>query len=133
MTDHDHDHDDDGEHDNDPMAPFMDIFREKMEELEPIARKMGLYVQSAGLTIAPPEQNPSGAPMPVLLAHFTIGDVAWSDRVQNAEQYSTEAQFRQIAVQSEKEKFEEMQRDLQARLSEGKELFDPIEDDEDGS
>lgn len=123
----------DGEHEDHEQAQAdLAFFREKMEVVEDVARKMGLYVRDAGMTVMP--DFASGGPRKAFVANFTVGDVAWSDRVQNPAQDATESEFRQLAAQAEREKFEEMKAEMERKLAEGKGIFDDREDagEEDG-
>lgn len=115
----------------DPMETYGEMFREKADELENAARKVGLYLRDAGLTMVP-NLHGDVAMEPALIANFTVGDQAWSDRVQNPEQNSTEAEFRKMAVEMEKDKFEETRAELERRLREGKDLLGS-DDDDDGT
>lgn len=125
----DHDDDSNGEH---PMAKYHELFTEKAEGLEEAGRKVGLYVRDVSIAMAP--SHPGADPAPVMVANFTIGDVAWSDRIQNYDQYTTEGEFRKLAVQMDKEKFEEMRIEMERKLKEGNPLdvFE-AEDEDDGA
>lgn len=106
----------------DPMDQFGELFREKADELENAARKVGLYIRDAGLTMIPTHDITSPL-APALVANFTVGDQAWGDRVQNPDKNSTEAEFRKMAVEMEKDKFEETKAELERRLREGKDIL----------
>lgn len=43
---------------------------------------------------------------------FNVGDLAWSDRVQNPQQEDVNAEFRELVQAEEERKFEEMQQRL---------------------
>lgn len=116
--------------DDEFIRKFDELFRSKIDGVEEAGRKVGLYVRDIGLSAAP---NPATMGIePVMVANFTVGDLAWSDRVQNAEQYTTEAEFRKMAVQTEKEKFEETKAELERRLREGEDLLGQEDDDDPG-
>lgn len=116
------------------MAQYEELFRSKVDDVETAGRRVGLYVRDIGLSMAPDfGRDDMGAPkvgfQPAMVANFTVGDAAWSDRVQNAEQYTTEAEFRKMAVQTEREKFEETKAELERRLREGKDILGGDDDD----
>lgn len=125
MSDANHNHTPDG--DDDFTRKFEDLFRSKVDDVEEAGRKTGLYVRDIGLSMAP---MPDGIE-PVMVANFTIGEVAWSDRVQNAEQYTTEAEFRKMSVQMDKDKFEETKAELERRLAAGEDPLAQEDDDDD--
>lgn len=118
------DPDDDHDPQQEMIEQYSEIFRAKADELEAAGRKVGLYIRDAGLTMIP---MPHGAPdmeiNPAMVVNFTVGDQAWSDRIQNPEQDSTETEFRKMAVEMEKDKFEETRADLERRLREGKNIL----------
>lgn len=123
-------------HDEGPEDPekilekYQELFRSKIEEVEDGARKVGLYMREGGMTLGPDFETQSL--QPVMVLNFSVGDVAWSDRVQNPAQDTTESEFKKMAVQMEKDKFEEMREEMERRLREGKGVFEEGEDDEEG-
>lgn len=112
----------------DPLEKYGEMFREKADALESAARKVGLYIRDAGLTMVPTPTDTGMEMRPVMIGNFSVGDQAWSDRVQNPEQDSTETEFRKMAVETEKEKFEETRAELERRMREGKDLLGGEED-----
>lgn len=127
MTEHDHNEHEDDDDKPSPEDVYGEIFREKADELEPVARRVGLYMRDAGLAMNP-IPNDDGTHGAAMIVNMTVGDAAWSDRVQNPEQDSTEAEFRKMAVEMEKDKFEETKAELERRLREGKDLLGGEED-----
>jgi hypothetical protein len=130
------DHDDDG-HDHDghghpDMSKYQELFRERADQVENAARKVGLYLQDAGMTMAPVPTDTGFEMQAVMVANFQVGDQAWSDRVQNWESYTTDAEFRKLAVQATGEKFEEMKAEMERKLREGKGIFEDPDEDDDG-
>lgn len=106
------------------------FFHEKAEAVENAARKIGLYVQDMGLAHAPRHGGPVDEELgdnPVMVGLFTIGDVAFSDRVLNPETDSIDKEFRQMTVVAEKEQFDDLRDSLEKRLKEGKGIFDEEE------
>jgi hypothetical protein len=123
MSDEHFDDDFHGPDKEDPrIKANLELFKEKMSDIEDIARRNGLYARDAGLAIAPDFE--SGSTRPVIVANFSVGDAAWSDRVQNPKQDTTESEFRQLAAQAERERFEEMKAEMERKLREGKGIFD---------
>lgn len=57
------------------------------EQIEDKARQMGLYYDSARAVMLPDGEL-------VLMVDFILGDVAFSDRVQNPQRYSTDTLLR---------------------------------------
>lgn len=113
---------------NDERNEKLDaLFREKVDQVENTARKIGLYIQDAGLVI-PKGRDPMHPEIeegtPVMVATFSVGDIAFSDRVLNPEQDSVEKEFRKLSLQAEQEKFDDLRSDLEKRLQEGKGIFD---------
>lgn len=115
---------------DDPMFKrLQEVFLEKSEDIENAGRKVGLYIQHAGISMVPGMTDHGFDVQPVIVANFNVGDQAWSDRVQNHEQYTTEAEFRKMAVQMEKDKFEETKAELERRMREGKDLLGGTEEE----
>lgn len=114
---------------------FEELFRSKVDGVEAAARRCGLHVHDLGLTLGPridhdpiTGEHTMDGMQPVMVGNFAVGDAAWSDRIQNPQQDSTEAEFRKMAVEAEKEKFEETRAELERRLREGKDLLGGEED-----
>lgn len=113
----------------DPMQQYGDLFREKADALESAARKVGLYIRDVGLTMGPVHTDEGIQVQPVMVGNFTVGDQAWSARVQNPEQDTTETEFRKMAVEMEKDKFEETRAELERRMREGRDLLGDAEEE----
>lgn len=115
-----------------PTEPNEEDAQRLMEELENAARKLGLYAENLAIGV------PSGGPYASLLgdgekvvvvAQFTVGDIAWSDRVQNPQQEDADMEFRKMAVDLEKDAFEAKRAELERKLKEGKPIFGDEDDD----
>lgn len=122
-----------------------DQFAELIDNLKRRAEKIGLYMQSAFQATQGVEMDEemeakltdsdaikarmeTGEVRVAIMALFTVGDVAFSDRVQNPEKYDTDTQFRQIMPTEAEMKADEIRE--QMRRNRGK-LFDFGGDDED--
>lgn len=113
----------------DPLLPWIKILEKYQGDIESACRKIGLYVMDVGL--APnPHQGHSMDPLPpVMVVNFTIGDIAFSDRVQNPVEGRMDAEFKTIENQMAKQNFEELRDKLAKALEEGR---DPLETDDEG-
>lgn len=137
MTDqNDHENGEPEDEMREQMRKYEQVFRGKTDDVEAAGRRCGLYVRDIGLSMAPntelDEDGDQGMAMrPVMVLNFSVGDVAWSDRIQNPAQDTTEAEFRKMAVEAEKEKFEETRAELERRLREGKDLLGGDDDESD--
>ena len=85
----------------DPNDPFNEQnLTDVMEKLQEETRKMGLYVSTAVLHQEPVHDPALAAagekPQTKLIVSFTLGDIAFSDRIQNPEKDQVEDQFREI-------------------------------------
>lgn len=99
-----------------------------IEDLENASRKLGLYADQIVVGVPSLPGHVPGDPdeeeKVVVVANFTIGDVAWSDRVQNPQADETDMEFRKMAVDLEKDQFEAKRAEIERRLKEGKPIFD---------
>lgn len=105
----------DGHHD--PDAEFdparLEAARTATSVLEDEARKVGLYAQNVRMAVT------EGAEHMVLIADFLIGDVAWSDRVQNPDMDETKDEFSKIESELTKDRFVELQEEMRRRVEQG--------------
>lgn len=76
------------------------------------ARKKGLYFLNAAVhEDATPEEEREGDPLHHrLIMQFTIGDIAFADRVQNPDEESMKDKFREIETATIEEQIEEIRR-----------------------
>jgi hypothetical protein len=91
----------------------------KIPELEDTARQLGLYLIEAGVLEAEERQ--------IILASFSVGRVAWSDRVQHPERYTTEKELAVMEAGMQKDEFLDVRTQIAERLARGE---DPFEDDD---
>jgi hypothetical protein len=91
----------------------------KIPEIEDVARQLGLYMAEAGVLEAENHR--------VLLATFTIGNVAWSERVQHPEQYTTEKELAVMEAGIQKDEFLDVRTQIAERIARGE---DPFADDD---
>lgn len=103
----------------------QEFLKKTMESLEQAARKIGLYVESAGTGVVP------GQDVNLLVVTFTLGEVAFSDRVQNPDKDAAESEFRTMAVQTEEEIFNQLQEDLRKKHQIQEEVRKMISDEND--
>lgn len=104
-----------------------------IESLTKRAEKSGLYLSNVTVAASDPEvaeriaQDPSlmaqmlrDGEQFLLVSSFTVGDIAWSDKVQNPDAAASDKEFRAMVTDAPLENFEQIKKDLQA----GKPLFD---------
>jgi hypothetical protein len=119
-------------------------FEELTDNLKRRAEKIGLYMQNAFIATHGAEMDEemeakltdsdaikarmeTGEVRVAIMALFTVGDVAFSDRVQRPEDFDMDTQFRQIMPTEAEMKADEIREQL--RQNKGK-LFDFGVDDE---
>lgn len=120
------------------MERYQHLIEDHAEAVESAGRRCGLHVKSIGLSMAPLHEhddvgNTTIGMQPVMVCNFAVGEAAWGDRVQNAEQYTVESEFRKLASQADRDKFEEMRAELQRRLEEGGDIWEGGDDEDDQS
>lgn len=97
-----------------------EVFRDFIDKMEEAARKLGLYLNRATGQRQPVDRMvPVGVSVPVrplVAATFTLGDEAFSDRVQHPERYTDDAMLAGIE--------EATWRDAARRISEGEGWMD---------
>lgn len=109
--------------------PSDEEARKLMEELENAARRIGLYAENIAIGVPIGGPNiPEGEEQMVLVAQFTLGDIAFSDRVQNPQADETDMEFRKMAVDLEKDQFEAKRQEIERKLKEGKPIFGEDDD-----
>lgn len=95
--------------------------RAAAEKLEDAARQIGLYLKITDYGIV---EGEDGSPQVAIIANFLIGDLAWSDRVQDP---AAEADMDQVAAMETalmREKAQEL-RDRMRRKREGESDEEP--------
>lgn len=96
-----------------PSDEQINHAHEKAEELEGLARRLGLYVEGFQLGVTEVED---GSLKMLIIAEFLPGDVAWSNRVQDPETDQMDVEFRAIQSDLEADEFENYRRQLAERL-----------------
>lgn len=97
----------------------MDV-SDRLPQIEDEARKLGLYLeQAAAMEVAPG--------VPALIARFTIGDVAWSPRVQDPDNDDVDRRFGEVAAQLKDDEFLDIRSRMQRNLAAG---LDALDDDD---
>lgn len=97
---------------------------ENGDGLEDMLRKLGLYNDHAHIAMI---DTPMG-PKPALIVDCTIGDVAWTDRVQHPENYGIDQQFRAMEVEIVDSDFEDAKVRMRRNVAAGR---DPLDDGDD--
>lgn len=97
-----------------------------LDELEDDARKIGLYVDSAHVM-----PDPQGSGEMVFMVDFMLGDVAFSDRVQNPEQYGSDQILRGMEAGMQRSDFEETREKMIESLKNGGSLDSFLDEPED--
>lgn len=91
----------------------------KIPELEDAARQLGLYLSEAGVL--------EGEGRQAIVATFSIGQVAWSDRIQHPENYTTEKELAVMEAGIQKDDFLDVRQQIAEKLARGE---DPFAEDE---
>lgn len=98
-------------------------FKEAAEALSEGARKIGLYMQDAGVVMGP--HDAFDEPTKVLVINFDIGEQAWSVRVQEGNESEQMARnLKQVEREMTQAQFDE----LRDRLARG-EVFKSLDDE----
>lgn len=118
--------------DDDDRPEIPEAFRQQAdgllegaEKLDDAMRQIGLYVDHTHLVTI---DTPSG-PQPALAVNLTIGDVAYSDRVQHPENYSMDQQFRVMEREMTGNDFEDIQAKMRRNVAAGRDPLDDGDDD----
>lgn len=92
-----------------PLPPDLpeDKLRPLLEKFTDGARKLGLYTEGIAINV---DANPDGPPQHKLVAQFSIGDQAFTKRVQDPESDSIDHEFRKIEGQTLRDQWEEIRR-----------------------
>lgn len=96
--------------------------RAALDRLEDKARQMGLYVDSAHVLLMPVPQ--ASEPEMVFAVNFTLGDIAFSDRVQNPDKHATDSMIRTLEMQMRSDDFLEQRTKIQENIAAGRDPFD---------
>lgn len=120
--------------DDDSNDPRQRLFNQEAERLleagETVADKaerLGLYIEGSQIV---PMDTPMG-PQPGLVCIFKVGDVAFTDRVQQPEQNESDDQLRVMQQQMAETDYEETKERIAKALAEGRDPFaDEDSDDE---
>lgn len=103
---------DDHHHDQPPQPSFelIEGTKKAVGEMEDAARKLGLYLQDHQLAMDP--RDPTKM---IIIGQFLIGDVAWSDRVQNPQVDAETDQIKTMESDLAKQEFVELRERLERR------------------
>lgn len=104
--DDDHDHDPDAH--GGPPFELVEKAKQATSDIDDGARKIGLYLQDSHLAVDPREPTKM-----VIVAQFLVGDVAFSDRVQNPVADEDLDQVKALESDLKKQEFEELRERLQ--------------------
>jgi hypothetical protein len=117
----------------------------KSDEIETALRSVGVYVDrahwqdpkemmkaAAGATEDEElmEQAKNAKTPFILTMECFVGDVAFTDRVQNPVQHSMDDEFRSITLEFREQEFKETQEKIRQALAEGRNPFEPSEEQE---
>lgn len=90
---------------------------DRIPQIEEAARKVGLYLEQAGVVeVAPGDRR--------VMARFTIGAVAWSPRVQDPENDDVERRFGEVAAQLTNDEFLDVRLRMERNLAAGRDALD---------
>lgn len=122
----DHDHDDEGEQELPPeIRAQFDLLIERSEKLIDKARQIGLYIEGhPQVQIVPTPGGMAAA----LVVQYTIGKVAFSDRVQNPEKDKFDDQFRVMEIEAQDDDFLDERQRIAKALDAGLDPYAPEDD-----
>lgn len=89
----------------------------KIEELEEEARRLGLYLEQAAVMNLGPGTSR-------LVARFTIGDVAWSSRVQEPEADRDKRELAEVDARMADDDFIDTRERIKRNLAAGRDALD---------
>lgn len=108
----------------DPGEGFMEM-NLAMQNADDTLSKLGLYTEGVM-----PYPDPTGQPGFIGVMVCTIGDVAFTDRVQNPEKAETDKAFGAIQHDAGKDEFLDRRVQIQENLAAGRSAFDDGTDNE---
>jgi hypothetical protein len=110
-----------------PLGDNPDKWIKMVEECGPkfetVLRKLGIYVVDMGLAPDPRQAFSQDPLAPVLVINGTIGDVAFSERVQHPVEERLDVEFKKLDNQMSKQEFEDLREKIERNMREGK---DPL-------
>lgn len=97
-----------------------DKFQDLLEKMGDKARQIGLYVNGAALNVDEEGEPLTGEKRHVLVMQFTVGDVAFSKRVQDPEEDQFDTEFKKFESGQVKDQVEDIrQRYLKGQADDG--------------
>lgn len=129
---------DDGDMPDDPfegqMPPHIraeaDLLTERITAFKDGCRKIGLYVEGEQIVVAPDQH---GQPHVSLIVGFTVGNVAFSDRVQRPEQAAIDTTVKKMGIGMKADGLLDERARIERLLAEGKTLTEIMAEDPDES
>lgn len=103
------------------LRGLIDVLNTRAEGLDDLLRKLGLYVEGGQVIGA---DTPLGV-RPVLVLHCQIGDVAFTERVQDPETAAFNDQFRVMEAEQGTSDFLDAHQQMQRNIAAGR---DPLDD-----
>jgi len=116
-----------------PEDPWARALSEISPEIESKLRKIGVYVIDVGLAPNPHQAHTPEPLPPVFVINATIGDVAWSERVQNPVENRMGVEFRKLEQQMQVQQFEDLQERMRKAVEEGRDPFGTVNEEPDES
>ncbi len=101
----------------------LDALHERTDEIDDVARGLGLYIDQSNLVVV---GTPRGMKAAMAL-DVVIGDVAFSPRVQNPQDYDIDKSFAQMQVNMADDDFLDSRTRIQQNIQAGR---DPLDDGE---
>lgn len=98
---------------------------QKVDSLEEVARKCGVYLEDASVILLPTPMGPRQA----IVANFTVGDVAFARRVQDPEQDQIDKAFQQMTHTLGMDEFLETREQMKKNVAEGRNPLSKRDDD----
>lgn len=116
----------DGADENDPRVQLFQQEAQQLQEIaekiKPVAERLGLYVEGGQIV---PHDTPMG-PKPGLGLVFRVGNVAFTDRVQNPDADSTNDQVKTMERQMAIEETDQLRDKVREALADGKTLDEAL-------
>lgn len=107
---------DDGSEVTPEQREAFDALLGKQDDIEEALRPLGMYLEGLQLIL-----SNSG---PVVVAQVMLGDVAFSDRVQNPAAYSVDSEFREMMAAQGADSFLDVRNQIQRNIAEGRNPLD---------
>lgn len=107
-----------------------DLLIERYSALEDEARKLGLYVDDHQISSVHTHVGGACADRAGLVAQFSIGDLAFSKRVQDPAGYDFDQSFRELELDAQTDEWLDARARIQKNIAAGRDALDDGDDEE---